>query len=70
MVNSDLLLWGRFFMTFCLNGYDLELTNLSEDDLSKGNHYSKEMVDLANSEGAEIVKVSAQVESELIELGE
>ncbi len=45
-------------------------TNLSENNLSEGNTYSAEVVELANREGAEVVKVSAQVESELIELGD
>ncbi len=45
-------------------------TNLCEDDLSSGNYYSEKIQDLAGKEGAEIVRVSAQVEAELVELGE
>ncbi len=45
-------------------------TNLSEDDLAKGNSYSENVEQIALSEDAESVKMSAQVESELIELGE
>ena len=45
-------------------------TNLGEDELSKGNNFSKEVNNLATKEGSECVKISAQVEAELIELGE
>ncbi len=45
-------------------------TNLSEDDLSSGNIFSKQIEDLTKAEGAQCVRVSAQVEAELIELGE
>ena len=45
-------------------------TNLSEDELSEGNMFSKRVDEVALEEGAESVKISAQVESELIELGE
>ena len=45
-------------------------TNVSEEDLAKGNEYCNEVSELASSGGAEIVRVSAQVESELIDLGE
>lgn len=44
-------------------------TNVSEDDLAAGNAYCEEMIALATREGAESVRISAQVESELIELG-
>lgn len=44
-------------------------TNVSEDDLAAGNVYCEEMNALATREGAESVRISAQVESELIELG-
>jgi len=44
--------------------------NVSEEDLADGNEYSNEVVKLASEEGAEIVRVSAQVESELIDLGD
>ncbi|HGY5545606.1 MAG TPA: redox-regulated ATPase YchF [Prochlorococcus sp.] len=44
-------------------------TNVSEDDLAAGNAYCEEMNALATREGAESVRISAQVESELIELG-
>ncbi len=43
--------------------------NLNENDLSIGNKYSEELNHLALNEGAEMVRISAQVESELIELG-
>ncbi len=45
-------------------------SNLSEDELSSGNTYSSNVVDLAKSEVAECIKISAQVEAELIELKE
>ncbi len=44
-------------------------TNVSEDDLAAGNAYCEDMNALATREGAESVRISAQVESELIELG-
>ena len=44
-------------------------TNLGEDDLSTGNNYSEEVNNLATKEGSECVKISAQVEAELIDLG-
>ena len=45
-------------------------SNLSEDELSSGNTYSSNVVDVAKSEVAECIKISAQVEAELIELKE
>ena len=45
-------------------------TNVSEDDLAAGNAYCNEVVALAETEGAETVRISAQVEAELVELGE
>jgi len=45
-------------------------TNLGEDELSKGNNFSRKVNNLATQEGSECVKISAQVEAELIELGE
>ena len=44
--------------------------NVSEDDLAEGNSYAAAVVALAAKEGAETVRVSAQVEAELIELGD
>ena len=44
--------------------------NVSEDDLASGNSYAAAVVELAAKEGAETVRVSAQVEAELIELGD
>jgi GTP-binding protein YchF len=44
--------------------------NVSEDDLAAGNSYAAAVVALAAKEGAETVRVSAQVEAELIELGD
>ena len=44
--------------------------NVSEDDLAEGNSYAAAVVELAAKEGAETVRVSAQVEAELIELGD
>ncbi len=44
--------------------------NLSEDDLAEGNKYTEEVNQLANEQNAEIIRISAQVEAELIELGE
>ncbi len=43
-------------------------TNLSESDLDKGNDYSEKVIKLARDEKAECVKISAQVESELVDL--
>jgi GTP-binding protein YchF len=45
-------------------------TNVSEDDLASGNAYVEEVKALAAQEGAETVRISAQVEAELIELPE
>ncbi len=45
-------------------------TNLSEDDLSNGNSYSKSIESLACSTNSKSIKISAQVESELVELGD
>ncbi len=45
-------------------------TNVSEDDLAAGNCYCEEVAALAEKEGAESVRISAQVEAELVELGE
>ena len=45
-------------------------TNVSEDDLASGNSYVEEVQKLAAQEGAETVRISAQVEAELIELPE
>jgi len=42
-------------------------TNLGEDELSKGNNFSKEVNNLATKEGSECVKISAQVEAELVD---
>lgn len=43
--------------------------NVSEDDLATGNSFAAAVAELAQKEGAETVRVSAQVEAELIELG-
>ena len=43
-------------------------TNVSEDDLASGNAYCEEVAALAKQEGAGTVRISAQVEAELIEL--
>tara|TARA_B100000579_G_C22739106_1_gene808186 strand:- start:70 stop:1161 length:1092 start_codon:yes stop_codon:yes gene_type:complete len=43
--------------------------NLSEDDLLSGNSYYELVNDLSNSEKSETIKISAQVESELLDLG-
>ena len=45
-------------------------TNVSEDDLATGNAYCEEVAALAQKEGAGTVRISAQVEAELIELPE
>ncbi|MEB3266534.1 MAG: redox-regulated ATPase YchF [Cyanobacteriota bacterium] len=45
-------------------------TNVSEDDLAGGNSFSDAVVALAEREGAGAVRISAQVEAELIELPE
>ncbi|MEC4802933.1 MAG: redox-regulated ATPase YchF [Jaaginema sp. PMC 1079.18] len=45
-------------------------TNVSEDDLATGNQYVEQVRELANQEAAKVVVISAQVESELIELPE
>jgi len=42
--------------------------NLSESDLEKGNDYSEKVIKFASEEKAECVKISAQVESELVDL--
>ncbi|MCP9774171.1 redox-regulated ATPase YchF [Cyanobium sp. HWJ4-Hawea] len=43
-------------------------TNVSEDDLAEGNAFVEEVRQLAAQEGAKTVRISAQVEAELIEL--
>ncbi len=43
-------------------------TNLCEDDLASGNELSEKVSDLANINGTKIIRVSAQVEAELVEL--
>jgi len=45
-------------------------TNVSEDDLAEGNAFCTAVAELAAKEGAETVRISAQVEAELIELPE
>ena len=45
-------------------------TNVSEDDLAEGNEWVEAVHKLAEREGAETVRISAQVEAELVELGE
>jgi hypothetical protein len=45
-------------------------TNVSEDDLASGNAFCTAVAELAAKEGAETVRISAQVEAELIELPE
>ena len=45
-------------------------TNVNESSLSNGNEYYHEIFDFATKENAEVIRISAQVESELIELGE
>ncbi|AII42849.1 GTP-binding protein YchF [Synechococcus sp. KORDI-100] len=45
-------------------------TNVSEEELAEGNGYCEEVSDLAAKEAAETVRISAQVEAELIELGD
>ena len=45
-------------------------TNVSEEELADGNAYCTEVLNLAEKEGAETVRISAQVEAELIELPE
>jgi GTP-binding protein YchF len=45
-------------------------TNVSEDDLATGNKWVEQVREVAAKEDAEVVIISAQVESELIELSE
>ena len=45
-------------------------TNLSEDDLANGNEYSNKVEEYASIDKSETVRISAQVEAELIELGQ
>ena len=42
--------------------------NVSEDELATGNNYVEQVREIAGSENAQVVIVSAQVESELVEL--
>jgi ribosome-binding ATPase len=44
--------------------------NVSEDDLASGNEWVERVKELASQENAKVVVVSAQVESELVELSE
>ncbi|MEA5593616.1 redox-regulated ATPase YchF [Rivularia sp. UHCC 0363] len=44
--------------------------NVSEDDLATGNKYVEEVREIASKEDAQVVVVSAQVESELVELSD
>jgi len=43
-------------------------TNLNENDLAEGNDFSSKVQSIASNENTECIKISAQVESELIEL--
>ena len=52
-----------------LIGLDLLYEELSENDLANGNTFSKEVFSIGSIEGSESVRISAQVESELIQLG-
>jgi len=45
-------------------------TNVSEDDLATGNEYVEQVREVASQEEAKVVIISAQVESELIEIPE
>ena len=45
-------------------------TNVSEDDLATGNKWVEEVKEFVKDEAAKVVVVSAQVESELVELSE
>jgi ribosome-binding ATPase len=45
-------------------------TNVSDSDLATGNAYVEQVRELAAAEGAQVVVISAQVESELVELPE
>ena len=45
-------------------------TNVSEDDLAEGNEWVEQVKEYAAGENAKVVIVSAQVESELVELSE
>lgn len=45
-------------------------TNVSEDDLATGNQYVEQVREVASQEEAKVVIISAQVESELIEIPE
>ena len=45
-------------------------TNVSEEDLADGNSFCDEVKTLAEKEAAETVRISAQVEAELVELGD
>ena len=45
-------------------------TNVSEDDLASGNDWVEQVREFAKDEDAKVVVVSAQVESELVELSE
>ena len=45
-------------------------TNVSEDDLAEGNEWVEAVKEFAESESAKVVVVSAQVESELVELSD
>ena len=44
--------------------------NVSDDDLATGNSYVEQVREVAEAENAKVVIVSAQVESELVELSE
>lgn len=45
-------------------------TNVSEDELATGNKWTEEVTKFAAESGAQVVRVSAQVEAELVELAE
>jgi len=45
-------------------------TNVSEDELATGNKWTEEVTKFAAASGAQVVRVSAQVEAELVELAE
>ena len=45
-------------------------TNVAEEDLATGNEWVEQVKNLASQEGSRVVVISAQVESELVELSE
>ena len=69
LINPDELLLIKPLVLLTLKPI-IYAANVSEDHLAEGNAFVDSVMELAKKEAAQTVKVSAQVEAELVELGE